>query len=92
MNRLGSKSLTVPSMQMNIVPLVVEVSDEDDLLSVACKVAAHKKKMRRFQHYRYEDLRRDLNRVGGSQRLYGALVNIMPFDHPLQYGNLAADT
>ncbi|MBV1840790.1 non-ribosomal peptide synthetase [Photobacterium ganghwense] len=92
MNRLGSKSLTVPSMQMNIVPLVVEVSDEDDLLSVARKVAAHKKKMRRFQHYRYEDLRRDLNRVGGSQRLYGALVNIMPFDHPLQYGNLAADT
>ncbi|NAX48432.1 amino acid adenylation domain-containing protein [Photobacterium halotolerans] len=92
MNRLGSKSLTVPSMQMNIVPLVVEVCGDDDLLSVARKVAAHKKKMRRFQHYRYEDLRRDLNRVGGSQRLYGALINIMPFDHPLQYGNLAADT
>ncbi|MEI8596423.1 amino acid adenylation domain-containing protein [Photobacterium sp. Hal280] len=92
MNRLGSKSLTVPSMQMNIVPLVVEICGDDDLLSVARKVAAHKKKMRRFQHYRYEDLRRDLNRVGGSQRLYGALVNIMPFDHPLQYGSLAAET
>ncbi|OOE65510.1 non-ribosomal peptide synthetase [Salinivibrio sp. IB868] len=92
MNRLGSKSLTVPCMQMNIVPLVVDVVADDDLLDVARKVAAHKKKMRRFQHYRYEDLRRDLNRVGGGQRLFGALVNIMPFDHPLHYGNVAAST
>ena len=92
MNRLGSKSLTVPCMQMNIVPLVVDICEQDDLASVAHKVAAHKKKMRRFQHYRYEDLRRELNRVGGDERLYGTLVNIMPFDHPLQYGEQAAET
>ncbi|MDV5171352.1 AMP-binding protein [Photobacterium rosenbergii] len=92
MNRLGSKSLTVPCMQMNIVPLVVDIGEQDDLAAVVRKVAAHKKKMRRFQHFRYEDLRRELNRVGGEERLYGTLVNIMPFDHPLQYGNLAAET
>ncbi|MGL6258953.1 amino acid adenylation domain-containing protein [Vibrio sp. WXL210] len=90
MNRLGSKSLTVPCMQMNIVPLVVDVCEQDDLISVTRKVAAHKKKMRRFQHFRYEDLRRELNRVGGDEHLFGTLVNIMPFDHPLQYGNLTA--
>ncbi|CAG23679.1 hypothetical protein PBPRB1821 [Photobacterium profundum SS9] len=92
MNRLGSKSLTVPSMQMNIVPLVMTFDPQDDLISSAKKIAQHKKTMRRFQHYRYEDLRRDLHRIGGEQRLFGALVNIMPFDHPLHYGNLAAQT
>ncbi|WP_245903478.1 amino acid adenylation domain-containing protein [Photobacterium indicum] len=92
MNRLGSKSLTVPSMQMNIVPLVMTFEPQDDLLSSAKKIAQHKKAMRRFQHYRYEDLRRNLQRIGGEQRLFGALVNIMPFDHPLRYGNLSAQT
>ena len=92
MNRLGSKSLTVPSMQMNIVPLVMAFEPEDDFITSARKIAQHKKAMRRFQHYRYEDLRRDLHRVGGEQRLFGTLVNIMPFDHPLHYGDLAAQT
>ncbi|MCE2597004.1 amino acid adenylation domain-containing protein [Motilimonas cestriensis] len=92
MNRMGSKSLTVPCMQMNIVPLVVDIEDQDQLMDVASKIASHKKKMRRFQHYRYEDLRRDINRVGGEQRLFGTLVNIMPFDHPLKYGDVTAQT
>ncbi|QCR10239.1 amino acid adenylation domain-containing protein [Brenneria rubrifaciens] len=92
MNRIGSASLTVPSMQMNIVPLCIQVADRDDLISVARQVARTKRTLRRHQHYRYEHLRRDLNRVGGEQRLFGPLINIMPFDHPLNYGALSSRT
>ncbi|MBN3254947.1 amino acid adenylation domain-containing protein [Pectobacterium brasiliense] len=92
MNRIGSASLTVPSMQMNIVPLCIQVDEQADFVTLAQQVARTKRTLRRHQHYRYEHLRRDLNRVGGEQRLFGPLINIMPFDHPLSYGLLSSST
>lgn len=90
MNRIGSASLMLPSMQMNIVPLCIRLAEQDDLIACARQIALTKRNLRRHQHYRYENLRRDLNRVGGEQRLFGPLINIMPFDHPLNYGDLSA--
>ncbi|KIL04661.1 peptide synthetase [Stutzerimonas stutzeri] len=92
MNRIGSASCNVPSMQMNIAPLVLALPETADLAACARQVARQRRRDRRHQHYRYEALRRDLGRVGGEQRLFGPLVNIMPFDRPLQYGDLAART
>lgn len=92
MNRIGSASLRLPCMQMNIVPLHLELDGSRTLGELAKHVARVKREMRKHQHYRYEWLRRDLGRVGGQQRLFGPLINIMPFDHPLHYGGIPAQT
>lgn len=90
MNRIGSASLTVPCMQMNITPLALALDEELDLAGAAGAVAKAKRGVRKHQHYRYELLRRDLGLVGGDKRLFGPLVNIMPFDHARRFGPLSA--
>ncbi|MFN4323011.1 MAG: amonabactin biosynthesis non-ribosomal peptide synthetase AmoF [Aeromonas media] len=90
MNRIGSASLTVPCMQMNITPLALELEEGLDLAGAAGAVAKAKRGVRKHQHYRYELLRRDLGLVGGDKRLFGPLVNIMPFDHARRFGPLSA--
>ncbi|ATU97751.1 amonabactin biosynthesis non-ribosomal peptide synthetase AmoF [Aeromonas salmonicida] len=90
MNRIGSASLTVPCMQMNITPLALALGEELDLAGAAGAVAKAKRGVRKHQHYRYELLRRDLGLVGGDKRLFGPLVNIMPFDHARRFGPLNA--
>ncbi|MCR6738172.1 amonabactin biosynthesis non-ribosomal peptide synthetase AmoF [Aeromonas dhakensis] len=90
MNRIGSASLTVPCMQMNITPLALTLGEELDLAGAAGAVAKAKRGVRKHQHYRYELLRRDLGLVGGDKRLFGPLVNIMPFDHARRFGQLSA--
>jgi amino acid adenylation domain-containing protein len=90
MNRIGSASLTVPCMQMNITPLALDLGDALDLAGAAGSVAKAKRGVRKHQHYRYELLRRDLGLVGGDKRLFGPLVNIMPFDHARRFGPLSA--
>ncbi|MFM5839188.1 amonabactin biosynthesis non-ribosomal peptide synthetase AmoF [Aeromonas rivipollensis] len=90
MNRIGSASLTVPCMQMNITPLALDLGEELDLAGAAGAVAKAKRGVRKHQHYRYELLRRDLGLVGGDKRLFGPLVNIMPFDHARRFGPLEA--
>ncbi|MBZ6067670.1 amino acid adenylation domain-containing protein [Aeromonas schubertii] len=92
MNRIGSASLTVPCMQMNITPLALTLEETGDLPGTARQVAAAKRAVRKHQHYRYESLRRDLGLVGGDKRLFGPLVNIMPFDHARRFGPLSART
>ncbi|ADO71384.1 myxochelin non-ribosomal peptide synthetase MxcG [Stigmatella aurantiaca] len=88
MTRLGSAALRVPCMAMNIVPLRVPVSPEASLLDVARRVAAEVRAMRPHLRYRYEQLRRDLKMVGGQRRLFGPVVNIMPFDYALRFAGI----
>ncbi|WP_045855526.1 non-ribosomal peptide synthetase [Teredinibacter purpureus] len=92
MNRMGSKSLRVPCMQMNIVPLCLQLEPSDTFVDLARKVAKQKKAMRRYQSYRYEDLRRELACYGAGRRLFGPLINIMPFDLPMRYHDVTATT
>ncbi|MFB4294270.1 thioester reductase domain-containing protein [Nonomuraea sp. ATR24] len=86
MNRLGSASLKVPCMAMNIVPLRVPVSPSDTLSSLAGHVAAEIRHGRPHHRYRYEWLRRDLGLVGGDRRLFGPVVNVLPFGYDLRFG------
>ncbi len=92
MNRIGSAAFNVPCMQMNIAPLCLDLPDDADLISCAKAIGKLRRSSRKHQHYRYESLRRDLGRVGGEQRLFGPLINIMPFDRPLAYGDCPART
>ena len=92
MNRMGSASFNVPCMQMNIAPLCLDLSDQANLLEAAQSIGKLRRSSRKHQHYRYESLRRDLGRVGGEQRLFGPLINIMPFDRPQMFGDCPART
>ncbi|MHA7630864.1 amino acid adenylation domain-containing protein [Corallococcus sp. M7] len=88
MGRLGSASLRVPCMAMNIVPLRVSVRPDAGLYALARDVAAEMKAARPHLRYRYEQLRRDLRLVGGQRKLFGPVVNIMPFDYALDFAGV----
>ncbi|XXF81265.1 myxochelin non-ribosomal peptide synthetase MxcG [Myxococcaceae bacterium GXIMD 01537] len=90
MSRLGSASLRVPCMAMNIVPLRVALRPGAGLLDIARDVATDLRASRPHLRYRYEQLRRDLRLVGGQRRLFGPVVNIMPFDYALRFGGIPA--
>lgn len=90
MARLGSAALRVPCMAMNIVPLRVPVQPDASLLELARQVASELRTTRPHLRYRYEQLRRDLRLVGGQHRLFGPVVNLMPFDYALSFAGIEA--
>ena len=89
MGRLGSVSLRVPAMVMNIVPLRVLISPDICFLGLVEQIKQQLRSIRPHNRYRYEQLRRDLKRVGGGRRLFGPIVNIMPFDYAIRFGEAA---
>lgn len=90
MGRLGSASARVPAMVMNIVPLRVTVDEQAPLADFLVAVARGLRKARRHGRYRSEQLRRDLGLLGGHKRLYGPLINVLPFDAPLALPGIEA--
>lgn len=89
MGRIGTPALRVPAMVMNIAPLRIKTKNLLTLQDWTRQVAAEQTICRPHQRYRYEHLRRDLNAIGGDKRLYGPVVNIMPFDRQLRFGDTA---
>ncbi|HYI00035.1 myxochelin non-ribosomal peptide synthetase MxcG [Hyalangium sp.] len=90
MSRLGSAALRVPCMAMNIVPLRVQVPPDAGLFELGRGIASELRAIRPHLRYRYEQLRRDLRLVGGQRRLFGPVVNIMPFDYALRFAGMPA--
>ncbi|CAG7594895.1 Dimodular nonribosomal peptide synthase [Paenibacillus solanacearum] len=88
MSRLGSVSLNTPGMVMNIVPLRLHVRPAQKLSELVRQIAREIREVRKHQSYRHEELRRELKRVGDARRLFGSLVNIMPFDGRLQFNGV----
>lgn len=89
MGRLGSVALDIPCMMMNIVPLVIEIQPEHSMSTLCQQIASELRRTRPHQRYRYEHLKQDLS-LAGEQRLFGPVVNIMPFEHPCTFGPLSA--
>lgn len=90
MGRLGSVALSVPCMAMNIVPLRLQIDSKAGLNHLAQQVMAELRAIRPHQRYRYEQLKHDLGMNDGTRRLFGPVINLMPFDRPLTFGRLAA--
>lgn len=80
MGRFGSPAARVPTMLMNILPLRLEVDEEGELVQWLAQAAGRMARDRRHGRHRSEQMRRDLGLLGGQRRLYGPLVNILPFD------------
>lgn len=90
MGRLGSAALTVPCMAMNIVPLQLRVQPSHSVAALARQVVEEMRALRPHQRYRYEWLRHDLGRSSEGQRLFGPVINLMPFDRSPAFGALQA--
>src|SRR5690606_21124454 len=81
-NRLGSVATRVPAMVMNILPMRLEIDEEAPLTEVVTQAARTLAAMRRHGQYRGEQIRRDLKQLGEDRRLYGPLINPLPFEPP----------
>lgn len=80
MNRMGSVSARVPSMVMNVLPVRVAIDEAAPLHDWLIGVGRKLRDARRRGKYRSEQLRRDLGLLGGTRRLHGPLINVLPFD------------
>lgn len=85
MGRLGSVSLNIPSMVMNLLPLRLLVRSDMDFSELVKQVLKEMRSAGKHQKYRHEELRRDLKLLGESQRLFGPQINIMPFEYGLDF-------
>lgn len=85
MCRLGSTAMRVPGMVMNLLPLRVAVRPDMSVSELVRQVSEKMREIRRHQDYRHQELRRDLKLAGDNRRLFGPLINIMPFAQDLSF-------
>lgn len=86
MCRLGTSSIRIPGMVMNLLPLRVRVRPDMALIDLLRQVARENREIKRHQRYRHQDIRRDLKLLADNRRLFGPLVNVMPFAEELNVG------
>ncbi|MFH8764279.1 amino acid adenylation domain-containing protein [Streptomyces althioticus] len=96
MSRLGSAALRTPGTASDVLPLRVAATPGTPVAELVRAVAGELKVLRRHQRYRGEFLRRDLGLLGTGRRLYGPVLNIVPFDespvfagHPTTWHHLS---
>lgn len=92
MCRLGSKLLRAPGMVMNILPLRLMFEPNASLSEMCKQVSEEIRKIRKHQYYRPEQLRRDLNLSNSGNKLYGPVINVMPFDYNLNFTGIQGIT
>lgn len=88
MGRMGSVSARIPAMVMNVLPLRIAVEPQTRLEDLLLQVSKGLIKSRRHGRYRSEQMRRDLGLLGGRRRLFGPLINILPFEQPPHFDRL----
>lgn len=90
MLRLGTPAVHVPAMVMNVLPVRLAIDEEAPLGECLRATAATLRAARRHGRYRGEQVRRDLGLVSQQHRLYSVLVNVLPFDRPLDIPGASA--
>ncbi len=76
----------------NVLPLAVNLHATEDLPTLAKRLAAQLKKMRRHQRYDAEQIVRDSGRAAGDTPLFGPVLNIKVFDYHLDLPGIQAHT
>ncbi|XIG79721.1 non-ribosomal peptide synthetase [Streptomyces sp. SGAir0957] len=90
MSRLGSAALRTPGTASDVLPLRVPAAPGASVRELARTVADELKALREHQRYRGEFLRRDLGLLGTGRRMYGPVLNIVPFTESLDFGGHSA--
>ncbi|KAF9393945.1 hypothetical protein CPC16_000656, partial [Podila verticillata] len=81
----------IPGTVANVVPIRLTVQPDMSLLSLMEQTAQEIQRGFRHQRYRCEELRRELG-LTQSQPLFGPMINVMPFDYDLSFGEHASTT
>ncbi|MFK3895464.1 non-ribosomal peptide synthetase DhbF [Bacillus subtilis] len=92
MGRIGSASLNVPAMVMNLLPLRLTVSSSMSFSELIQQISREIRSIRRHHKYRHEELRRDLKLIEENHRLFGPQINLMPFDYGLDFAGVRGTT
>ncbi|OAB37184.1 non-ribosomal peptide synthetase [Paenibacillus macquariensis subsp. macquariensis] len=92
MCRLGSASLRIPGMVMNLLPLRLDVRADMNLNELLQQITQEIREIKQHQGYRQQDLRRDLKLLGDQRRLFGPVINVMPFDYDLSFDGYRGTT
>ena len=86
MGRIGTAASRVPASVVNILPLRLPVPATGRLADLVAAVGAELAATRPHQRYRFEQLRRDLRRVGAGRRLVGPQINVKPYQTRYRFG------
>ncbi|WP_344926145.1 amino acid adenylation domain-containing protein, partial [Streptosporangium carneum] len=86
--RLGAGTMRVPGMAVNVLPIRLAPATAPTLTALTRQAAAEIAAARSHQHYRGEDLQRDLDLVGSGRKLYGPSVNVKAFDYALSFAGI----
>ncbi|MFA0812331.1 amino acid adenylation domain-containing protein [Microbulbifer epialgicus] len=92
MRRMGSTALSATGPVANVLPLQLEISQEQSLFDIARSLSKELRKIRRHQRYEAEQLQRDLGLVGSHGRLYGPTINCKIFDYSLNFNGVPGVT
>ncbi|MEU5188110.1 amino acid adenylation domain-containing protein [Streptomyces klenkii] len=92
MARSAPGTMRVPGMAVNVLPVRLSVQGTDTFPDLVRRAARELKDARRHQHYRGEDIRRDLGLVGSDERLHGPMLNLKPFDLDLDFAGVPGHT
>ncbi|QOL16780.1 amino acid adenylation domain-containing protein [Dickeya dianthicola] len=92
MRRMGSAALCACGPVVNVLPLQLTLQPDMTLIDVTQTLLAEIKAVRRHQRYEAEQLRRDLGLVGGSEGLYGPVMNFKVYNAGLTLGNTPVTT
>jgi nonribosomal peptide synthetase DhbF len=74
----------IPGMTANVVPLRLATHPAMQQRDLLAQVSGELLRVLRHQRYRFEALGREIN-AGAEGRLFGPLINIMPFDYDLSF-------
>ncbi|MBT2505639.1 amino acid adenylation domain-containing protein, partial [Streptomyces sp. ISL-98] len=83
--RVTALSGRTPATMANIVPMRLRVDPREDILTLARRVKDELRGIARHQRFRGEELRRELDWPAGGKRHFGPLVNVVTFDHDLDF-------
>lgn len=92
MRRMGSAALCACGPVVNVLPLQLTLQPEMTLIDATQRLQKEIKAVRRHQRYEAEQLRRDLGLVGGSEGLYGPVINFKVYNAELTLGNTPVTT
>ncbi|MGW3045785.1 amino acid adenylation domain-containing protein, partial [Kitasatospora sp. NPDC001159] len=84
--RTNDLQRTVPGMLANSLPIRITVPAQAPLADLVRLTSQAVRGALRHQHYRLEDIGRDLGAVGTGDRLFGSTVNVMAFAQELRFG------
>ncbi|WP_432587791.1 amino acid adenylation domain-containing protein [Streptomyces sp. HD1123-B1] len=83
--RPGQAARRTPGMVSNALPLRTGVGPDTTVAALLASVSRELHEVLRHQRYRYEDVHRDLRRVGARKRLWGPEINLIMYGTPLTF-------